>query len=175
MEMRLALNPFPDSRTAIRASLKMMWQEISMEMWVVTRVTATHAVIVDAVHSGNVYPVSAGTMFVWDDTVCSRMVAGEGPHFAPYLHAVRAYSKAPVVSELPIGAYLGIPLVDSHGKLLGTLCAVDPRPRQTDLFCRSEPLVRVVGRFLATLLERDHVAVANEHELPATCAKSLVT
>jgi diguanylate cyclase len=158
MHQPLALDPYPELHTAIRAALKLLREEIGMEMWVVTRKTTTQAVIVDAVQSGNLYPVSAGTTFDWKDTLCARMVAGEGPQFAPYLQVVPAYARAPVVSELPIGAYLGIPLADAHGKLLGTLCGVDPRPRQAELFQRSEPLLRVIGRFLASLLEREQGA-----------------
>ncbi len=173
MDKRLLLNPFPDSRTAIRATLKMLRHEIGMEMWVVARVTDTQVVVIDAVHSGDVYPVSAGTAFAWADTICARMLQG-GPQYAPYIPAVPEYANLPVISELEIGAYLGIPLVDSRGKLLGTLCGVDPGPRQVELFRRAEPLLRVIGRFLATLLEREQVA-PSEHELPARSANSLLT
>ena len=38
----------------------------------------------------------------------------------------------PVVAELDMGAYLGVPLTDSDGFVLGSLCAIDHHPRNWD-------------------------------------------
>ncbi|MCU1675538.1 MAG: hypothetical protein JWM93_296 [Frankiales bacterium] len=75
------------------------------------------------VTSGDVYPRS--------DSLCARMLDGapvatadaaNDPHYAP----------APLRQRLGITSYVGVPVRNEAGQLLGTLCGVDRRPVPVD-------------------------------------------
>ena len=155
MEPRLTLEPYTEFATAVRETLQLLKDQVGLSMWLVTRLCGEEAEVVEVVKTENLYAVTAGDRVRWADTICTRMVAQQGPQFAPYVGAVAEYRSAPLTSSVPVGAYLGIPLVASDGRLLGTLCGIDPRPQQTELFRRAEPVLRVMGRLLVSLLERD--------------------
>jgi len=82
------------------------------------------------------------------------MVEGTGPHFAPEAADVSCYAEAGIGKELPIAAYIGVPLRRADGSLFGTLCAIDPSP-QPPTVGDELPLVELGGRILSSLLETD--------------------
>lgn len=74
----------------------------------------------------------------WHDSLCARLVSGQGPAFAPRLYEVPAYREAPQASALAALGYLGVPVFDVDGSVFGTLCAylwepfpLDPEHWQT--------------------------------------------
>lgn len=71
--------------------------------------------------------VAAGARLPWSQSLCRRMVAGEGPWFAPDLARVPAYAALqPTISALGLGelhSYLGSPLRRPDGSVVGTVCA----------------------------------------------------
>lgn len=98
--------------------------------------------------------MKAGDVFRWSDTFCSRMVTADGPRIAPNSHLVSAYATTLMASQLPIGAYLAVPLEGADGAVLGTLCAVHPRPLPPAIR-NDQPLVELQARLLASLLVRE--------------------
>jgi diguanylate cyclase (GGDEF)-like protein len=100
------------------------------------------------------YGVAPGHVFRWSDSLCARMVQGLGPRVAPVVQEVPAYRDAPIVRYIPIGAYVGAPLLRADGTLFGTLCAVDPRARPSALV-DEEPLVNLLAGLLGGILEND--------------------
>lgn len=53
-----------------------------------------------------------------------------------------------------IGSFIGVPIVLADGRFYGTLCAVDPAPQRLTL--QQAELLVVLGRIIATQIERDH-------------------
>jgi GAF domain-containing protein len=144
--------PFAGFRSAAGHVLDLLHARLGFSAWLVTRVDEDRWVIEQARDSG--YGVVAGDSFPFSDTYCARMVEGQGPHFAPEARTVPCYAEAAIGKELPIAAYIGVPLRRGDGSLFGTLCAIDPSP-QSPTVAAELPLVELGGRFLSSLLESD--------------------
>ncbi|WP_186776471.1 sensor domain-containing diguanylate cyclase [Rubripirellula reticaptiva] len=137
----------------------------------VTRTEGDDWIVLDANDHG--YGVAPGNVFSWADSFCSRMVLGKGPCIAPASQSIPAYVAAPIGQQVPIGAYIGIPLEDADGGLFGTLCAIDPEPQfaitENDL-----PLLRVTGRMLASILVAELKLSAIERNKSFSALKELI-
>lgn len=119
-------------------------------LWMVTRTKGLDWVVLHAEDHG--YSVKSGDVFQWADSFCSRMVRGEGPRVAPRSVEIAAYAQAPIAAQVPIGAYIGVPLNNSKGELFGTLCAIDPEP-QPDMLTQELPQIELMSRLLETILQ----------------------
>lgn len=97
---------------------------LPFQLWMVTRTQGESWIVLHALDHG--YGVLAGDTYLWEDSFCSRMVKGLGPCIAPDAQSLPVYQKAPISKKLPIGAYVGVPLLREDHNLFGTLCAIDP-------------------------------------------------
>jgi len=62
-----------------------------------------------------------------------------------------------------IGSFLGVPIILNNGEFFGTLCAIDPEVQ--DLAMQHADLLVVLGRIIATQIERDReVAIRRDAE-----------
>lgn len=114
------LTAYEDFESAASGVLTVLQQSLGFGLWMVTR-TEGDAWIVLAT-ADTAYGVAPGDVFRWSDSFCSRMVRGEGPRIAPDSRAVPVYAEAPIGQQVPIGAYVGMPMHLSDGSLFGTLC-----------------------------------------------------
>ena len=153
----------PDFAGASREVLSFLHQRIGMDLWMVSRADNEDWVVLAAEGAG--YGVRQGDVFRWADTFCSRMVRGEGPRVAPRTADVPAYAALPLASELPVGAYVGVPLVDAEGRLFGTLCGINPEPMPSSI-ADEQPMVEVFADMLSGLLsaELNTTALTREAE-----------
>jgi len=143
---------FTNFEAAARAAVAFLHRRLGMRLWMVTRVQGDDWIVLQAEDHG--YDVADGTVFRWADSYCSRMVRGEGPRIAPRADDVPAYAAAPIGRQVPIGAYIGVPLAGVDGELFGTLCAIDPEVQAPAL--REElDLVELVGGLLGSLLRAE--------------------
>ncbi|HEV2772353.1 MAG TPA: GAF domain-containing protein [Thermoleophilaceae bacterium] len=144
--------PFADFASASVEILDLLHGRLGFSLWLVTRVEKDQWVIEQA--RDEAYGVEVGDAYRFADTYCARMVEGEGPRFAPEASTVPCYAAAAIGNELPIAAYIGVPLLRADGSLFGTLCGIDPAP-QPPAVGQELPLVELSGRLLSSLLERD--------------------
>jgi diguanylate cyclase len=153
----------PDFAGASREVLSFLHQRIGMDLWMVTRTDDEESVVLESEDHG--YGVKAGDVHRWADTLCSRMVLGDGPRVAPRVADVPAYATLPFSRDLPIGAYVGVPLVNAQGALFGTLCGLNPRPMPAAIV-DEQPMVEVLADMLSGLLsaELNTSALAREAE-----------
>jgi len=153
----------PDFADASREVLTFLHQRIGMDLWMVSRADNDDWVVLAAEDHG--YGVKQGDVFRWADTFCSRMVRGDGPRVAPRAADVPAYAALPLTSQLPIGAYVGVPLVDGNGDLFGTLCGINPQPMPAGIV-DEQPMVEVFADMLSGLLsaELNTTALTREAE-----------
>jgi diguanylate cyclase len=153
----------PDFAGASREVLTFLHQRIGMDLWMVSRADNEDWVVLTAEDHG--YGVQQGDVFRWADTFCSRMVRGDGPRVAPSTADVPAYASMPLARQLPIGAYVGAPLVDANGELFGTLCGINPQPMSSAII-QEQPMVEVFADMLSGLLsaELNTTAMAREAE-----------
>jgi diguanylate cyclase len=116
------------------------------------------------------YDVEAGDVFAWADSFCYRMTRGLGPHMAPRSDEIPAYATAPIGRQVPIGAYIGMPLMRADGSLFGTLCAIHPTALTSEIEQEHE-FVTVQARLLSTLINSElkeqitHVELDKEKRL----------
>jgi len=140
---------FPDSVAAARAVLAQLREELDFGLWAVTRISGgTYAVL----HAGEEgFPAAVGEPLTYAETLCRRVLEGRSPRIAPDVQAVPALREAPLTDRWQVGAYLSVPLSVDGVSVFGTLCALDPRPRPSEVVARL-PLVELQARLLSTVL-----------------------
>ena len=94
--------------------------------------------------------VDVDVVVPWAETVCARMVRGEGPRCAPRCLHVPTYAAAPG-RRTTAQAHLGVPLVDATGCTVGSLCGWGSAEQTEDLTA-ALPLVEQFGRLLSAVL-----------------------
>jgi diguanylate cyclase (GGDEF)-like protein len=135
----------------------------------VTRAEGDLSIILEA--EGDGYGFAQFTSFFWADTFCSRMVAGRAPRAAPDSATIPAYALSGLARQVPIGAYIGVPLTYQDGALFGTLCAIDPNP-QPPTIENDLPLVEMVAKMLSGVLAAELRAVDAERQKERTPAQA---
>ncbi len=136
--------------------LAYLHERFGFKLWMMTRTEGEDWIVLHTEDHG--YGVQEGTVFRWADSFCSRMVEGLGPKIAPSADKVPVYVEAPIGQQVPIGAYIGVPLAKPDGTLFGTLCAIDPEEQPEDIVDHL-PLIELLAQSLATILTSDLNAV----------------
>jgi GAF domain-containing protein len=144
----LRAGPFAEFHSAAAELFDLLHERLGFSLWLVARIDAGRWIIDQARDEG--YGVEVGDSFAFSDTYCARMVEGSGPNFAPEAADVPCYAAAAIGKELPIAAYIGVPLRRADGSLFGTLCAIDPSPQPPSVG-EDLPLVELGGRILSSL------------------------
>jgi len=160
----------PDFAGASREVLSFLHQRIGMDLWMVTRADNEDWVVLTAEDHG--YGVKEGDVFRWADTFCSRMVRDQGPRVAPRAVDVPAYADLPFARQLPVGAYVGVPLVDGAGRLFGTLCGLNPKPMPSSL-AEEQAMLEVLADMLSGLLSAELHTTALAREAEAARSEAL--
>jgi diguanylate cyclase (GGDEF)-like protein len=148
--MRVSLPP--DFERAGREVLEFLHRRFGFALWVITRVHGNDWIVLQTEDHG--YDVTPGRVFNWSDSLCFRMVRGDGPRVAPDTKLVPAYQGAPVTAQVPIGAYIGVPLTQSDGSLFGTLCAIDPA-RQPERIVKDQEMIELLASMLSSILNSE--------------------
>lgn len=73
---------------------------------------------------GELTGISEGDETAAETTLCYRMLTG-APSISTDLIHDRRYNDAPVVTQLGLGSYIGVPIHGPDGTLVGTLCGLD--------------------------------------------------
>lgn len=149
-------NSFHESAEAV---LKQLHEALGFDLWMVTRTEGDDWIVLQAADSS--YGVNRGDVFRWTDSFCSRMVQGLGPFIAPCSDDIPAYAAAPIGQQVPIGAYIGVPLHRGNGQFFGTLCAIHPTPCPEDITDQL-PLVELFAELLTKILDAE--LIANEQQ-----------
>lgn len=141
--------PFATLNESLEALVSCLRLAIPFKLWMVTRVSGDDWSVLFADDEEN--RIERGSVLKWSDSFCSRMVKEDGPRFAPDAQSIPSYREAPINDALRIGAYIGQPLVSDADVLYGTLCAVDPEPKQ-DFTPAQQELVVLISRTMSTML-----------------------
>lgn len=73
---------------------------------------------------GKLPGLSEGLTLERADSFCARLLAG-GPTTTADAPSEPAYASASAVTKLGVRSYVGVPIRDDSGRLLGTLCGID--------------------------------------------------
>lgn len=120
------LDPMNGARKLTRPMLASMLAKIAaltgLEAAYLTRIDWDGGIQhIEAAHNTGAPPlVAEGLEVPWSDTVCLRMLTA-GP--AATSDALIDYRDAPAAVQLQLQTYIGVPVVDDHGDIYGTLCA----------------------------------------------------
>ncbi|MDN5932576.1 MAG: diguanylate cyclase, partial [Pseudonocardia sp.] len=142
---------FDDACRNVVAHLK---EHVPFACWSVSRIDAG-----EQVHfwlDDDNYGMRPGLSQPWTETFCRYMVAGRTPSIAPDAMAVPEYAATAARTGLQIGAYAGVPIVDGHGALYGTLCGFDPSVHDDDLL-RHAPLLELMAGLLGRIVHVERV------------------
>ncbi|GAB4343272.1 MAG: sensor domain-containing diguanylate cyclase [Cyanophyceae cyanobacterium] len=157
------LRPFTSFEEAAQVTLSLLHARLGFQLWMVARTEGEDWIVLQAHDHG--YGIQGGQSLPWDDSFCSRMVAGLGPQVAPSVEEVEVYCNAPIAQRLAIGAYIGVPIHRADGSFFGTLCAIDPLPQPPEIQ-RELEFVYLMARLLVTFLEQELTAqtLAREYD-----------
>lgn len=148
-DLSLPAGAFDDFQSATREVLAFLQEKTNFGLWMMTRTEGKNWIVLQTKDSK--YGVNPGAVFNWDDSYCSEMVQGNGPQIAPRSEDVSAYLNAAIGKQVDIGAYIGVPITKKDGTLFGTMCAIDPDPKDDELF-ELLPLINLLGNLLGTVL-----------------------
>lgn len=163
--------PYRGFVDAAQAILKLLHQRFGFGLWMVTRTQDEDWIVLVA--EDHHYTIVPGTTFNWPDTFCYRMVKGLGPNIAPDINKIPTYIDAPIGKQLPIAAYIGLPLANTDGSLFGTLCAIDPSP-QPEKTEEEKDFIYLQARVLSTLLHMEQQTKNISQELLSEQKKSQI-
>lgn len=138
-----------DFDSAAREMLSLLRRRLKFDLWMITRVEQVDWIILYT--EGDKYGLHEGDTLRWTDSFCYRMVTQNAPRMAPNCRSVPAYIEAPVGRQLTIGAYIGIPIRYSDGRLFGTLCAIHPEAFP-DSIAEELPLLELLTKMLEMVL-----------------------
>lgn len=132
--------------------LAYLQQTLPMGFWSVTRHSGDAQLYLAVQDS--IYGKVAGDSHLWSDSMCQHMIVADGPQIAPDVDQVPAYATAGVRDSLPIGAYVGLPLVTADGATFGTLCGLDASAQPVELH-QHAPLLEMIAQLLSIILNAD--------------------
>lgn len=151
---------YTDFSSAARAVLEFLRRRLGYSIWLVTRREHGDWIVLQAYGTG--YSLHVGSVRRWGDTLCAKMVEGAGPRVAPATAAVPVYATASLGDGMPIGAYIGAPIVRENGEVFGTLCALDP-VAQPESGEKETALVELCATLLSSILWRDLRLIDQAH------------
>ena len=158
---------------ASRMVVDYLARTMPMGVWAVTRVSGAHQTVLVSADGAYGF-VGPGAEFPWSTSMCRTMAAGETPRVAPDVRAVpglAAASTAADAQSVPVGAYVGTPIVHPDGRLFGTVCGYDPAPQPREL-AEQEPLLDLLSSLLSSVLEADVAATESARALEEAVAES---
>lgn len=157
----LSAKSFPSTDAFVEAILALVSDQLGLRTSFLTHITPEeNRNYIVAVHNDpDGCGLVAGSELPLEDTFCSAIAAsGEArpllisdTHADPTFRLHRASAASP-----GIRSFLGVPIVLNDGEFFGTLCAIDPESQ--NLTIQQADLLMVLGRIIATQIERDREA-----------------
>ncbi|MEO0406425.1 MAG: GAF domain-containing protein [Cyanobacteria bacterium P01_A01_bin.135] len=145
----LNMQALPNFDNVAKEILVLLQERLGFDLWMITRMEQNDWIVL--YKRGKSYSVAEGDIFHWPDTFCYRMVNQGLPRVVADCAANPVYADAPVGRLLAIGAYIGIPLTYSDGRLFGTLCAIHPTA-MPERIAEELPLLEVMARMMGLIL-----------------------
>lgn len=139
-------------RSALNSILCLLKHEVDLDLWMVTRVVDDDWIMLATTE--NTYDVEPDDIISWSTSVCNRMVSASGPNIVTSVEQVDEYANAPITKDLKFKSYIGYPLNDENGEVMGTLCAIDSREQDPELETKNQ-LFQDFVTVVETLMQQD--------------------
>lgn len=158
------LQPTAAFDVACKEVLEYLNDIIPMGLWATTRVVDGRQIMLGTV--GRAYGFSPGAEIAFQDSPCWSMVSGESPQIAPDVSTVPGYANCAVAAAIPLGAYIGTPIVTREGELFGTVCGFNPSQLPGTLEVHL-PLLKLLSGLLSSVLWADQAVTVGQRRLEA--------
>lgn len=110
--------------------------------------------VIRAISSEHPLPIGPGAVEDLDVTLCQRIVDGRLPAVIPDTAAEPEAMALAITRAVPIGSYVGVPVILPGGRLYGTLCALSPTP-DTALSQRDADALNAIACSMARVLAHE--------------------
>ncbi|MDC5853615.1 GAF domain-containing protein [Vibrio europaeus] len=148
----ISQKPFQSFEQASRATLRYLHEKYGYGAWMMTRKNDNDWVILQIETSK--YAIQEQSTLIWSDSMCSRMIKGLGPRWAPAVDKIESYVEAPIYQAQTIKSYVGVPICYPDGELFGTLCAIDTEASERIPF-DGLATVELVTKLLSSILQME--------------------
>jgi GAF domain-containing protein len=138
---------------AIKEALEIAREAIGMEAGYVAQFQDGEQVYREVAGDSDSFEVMEDEGYPLDGTYCERMVMGEIPNIVADSAATEQVRDLAITKLGGIGAYIGVPITFSDGRVYGTLCGLSHEKRD-DLSDRDVLVLKAVAKLMASELER---------------------
>jgi GAF domain-containing protein len=138
-------------RDVVERALTAARERLSMDAAYITTIDSQHQTIHGVVGDPPALGLVAGAVIPVEQTYCIRMLGGEMPNVVPDTRAEPAVRDLDVTRE--IGAYIGVPVTLSDGRVHGTICCASNRP-QAELGAEELGFMKVLAGIVAARVEQ---------------------
>lgn len=142
----------------IEQALTAARERLSMDAAYLSTIDAQHQTIDAVVGDMSAIGLVEGAAIPLEQTYCRRMLGGELPQVVPDTRAEPAARDLAATKD--IGAYIGVPVTLSSGRVHGTLCCASYQARP-DLGGDELRFMRVLAGIVATRVERSQSDLAH--------------
>jgi len=127
----ISLPTYTSCQSLLDAHLCQLQKRFGMASWMITRLSGEDLILLRV--NDEHYGLQRGQRLQWQSSYCVRMVEQGGPRIVADVLANPDYQLETPNDSLSVGAYIGMPLVDSDNRQFGTLCALDPQAQPASL------------------------------------------
>lgn len=142
------------SSAGIESLLKLARAQLGMELAFVGEFVGENEIFRHVDAETEAPSIAEGSSLADADTFCRLMLDGELPNVVPAASAQPAVATRGGHTEAGVGAYVGVPIKLSDGRVYGALCCVNRAPTQ-GLDERSVAALEALAQLVAAELERD--------------------
>lgn len=151
--------PGKGAEQAIQEALEIARQALGMEAGYVAEFKDGEQIYREVAGDAESFDVLEDEGYDLDGSYCKRMVMGEIPNVVSDSANTEQVRDLAITKLGDIGAYIGVPITFSDGRVYGTLCGLSHAARE-DLSDRDVLVLKAVAKLMAAELERE--AEANE-------------
>ena len=141
-----------DSARRVERVLETAREALDMDVAYFSEFTHDEQVIERVHGDSSSFGFEEGTAVALEETYCRRMVAGEIPNVIGDTRRHPGVMHLEATADAGLGAYIGVPLQLSDGRVFGTFCCASHRAHE-QLGERDVRFMRVLARLLADQLE----------------------
>jgi GAF domain-containing protein len=147
-------SPGTGAEKAIREALEIAREALGMEAGYVAEFKDGEQVYREVAGDADSFEVLEDEGYPLDGSYCQRMVMGEIPNIVTDSASTEQVRDLAITKLGDIGAYIGVPITFSDGRVYGTLCGLSHDARE-DLSDRDILVLKAVAKLMAAELERE--------------------
>lgn len=145
----------------IRSALGLARELLGLEFSYITEFRGDEQLIQGVSGDRISFEIAAGDGYPLDGSYCQRMIAGTISNAVPNTAASPEVRDLAMTKLSAIGAYIGVPIYLSDGKLYGTLCAVSHETHD-ELGPRQVRLMELLSKIVTGGIEQQRTVRENE-------------